>query len=382
MSSESEHATDRAQHAATAAEPIVAGNGTARALAGRDTDIPEPVEEVVQGEGEVQPAASAEATFTAWLFRADSEPRQVGLAELPALVAADENFAWADLSGYAERDLRAVAEVFGLDDRAVQPVLAPWQRPKLEMFGDYFLATATVALLDSQIYQVHAAQLGLFVGRNFLLSTHKRPLPFASEVLTRARHNPKLVQLDSAFMLYIILDQLLEYYEDLGQHLEDEIEKVEERALTDNSDAFLADLLRFKRYVFALTRLADQHRSIFAAFQRADFPYVSDEQVGPYYRDLAERLARLGDALLAAKEAVNGAFDIYVSQISHRTNQVMKILTIVSTTLLPSSLILGFFGTNFEGVPLYSQIGFWVMLASILVLSVAILLLFRRRGWF
>ncbi len=158
---------------------------------------------------------------------------------------------------------------------------------------------------------------------------------------------------------------------------------MEERALTETSDTFLHDLVRFKRYAFALSQLADQHRPIFDAFLRPDFRWVEGKDVEEYYRDLHERLGRLSDALQGDKDAVNGAFDIYVSHMSHRTNNIMKTLTIVATVLLPASVILGFFGTNnIQGVPLLTQLpGFFLMLAAIAVISVAILLTFRSKGW-
>jgi len=361
----------------------VAGAGEGRA--GRGKDIPEPAEEVVHVEGAAaqQPTAPlGQPRNAAWVFHAEQEPRQVEVTELPAVVADDANFAWVDLSDYAEQDLHEVARLLNLHEIGVRAALSPWQRPRLDVFGDHFFVATTLAELHTERYQVHARQLDLFVGRNFLVSTHKQPLPFADQLLTRARQSPNLVQLDSAFMLYIILGQLLEYYEDLTEQLEDELEQMEERALTTTADAFLGELLHFKRYIFALSRFVDQHQPVFTAFLRADFPFVSDDQTAPYFRELEAQLSRLRDTLLAAKEAVNGAFDIYVSHVSHRTNQIMKLLTMVSTTLLPATVILGFFGTNFQGMPLYEPFEFWLMLVSIVVVSALILGLFHRRGWF
>lgn len=102
-----------------------------------------------------------------------------------------------------------------------------------------------------------------------------------------------------------------------------------------------------------------------------------------YYRDLNERLGRLSDALQGEKDAVNGAFDIYVSHMSHRTNNIMKTLTIVATVLLPASVILGFFGTNnLQGLPVLTQVpGFFLMVAIIVVVSAGNLLTFRAKGW-
>jgi len=356
----------------------------ARVLTGHETDLPETTEAVVQVEGAARHPRTPprQSPVAIWVFHAGTDPREITLQELPAVVADDANFAWVDLSDYAEVDLHEVARLLNLHELGVQAALAPWQRPRLAVFDQHFFVATTVVEVDNASYRVRARQLDLFVGRNFLVSTHKQPLPFADQLLTRAGQNPRLVELDSGFMLYIILGQLLDAYEDLTEQLEDALEKIEERALTTTADTFLGDLLHFKRYIFALSRLANQHQTIFTAFLRADFPFISDDQTAPYFRDVSDQFMRLRDTLLAAKEAVNGAFDIYVSHVSHRTNQSMKLLTMVSTTLLPITAIIGFFGTNFQGLPLYTSSAFWIMLVVVMVVAALILSLFHRRGWF
>jgi magnesium transporter len=229
--------------------------------------------------------------------------------------------------------------------------------------------------------RVLVSELDLFVGRNYLVSAHKRALPFAERVLARAVQNPALLKLDSAFLLSILIDELLAHYEVLTEELEDEVEAMEVRALTDSSDALLEDLLHLKRFAFAVYRLASQHRATLEAFLRPDFPLVGGDVIEPYFRDLDVRLGRLLDALDAAKESVNGSFDLYVSQVAHRTNDIMKVLTIVSVTLLPASVVLGFFGTSFESPRINTTAGFIVMIALIMLTTAGSLVLFARRGW-
>ncbi|HEU5438695.1 MAG TPA: magnesium transporter CorA family protein [Ktedonobacterales bacterium] len=340
------------------------------------------VEGTAAAERESAEETGAEAV-RALLFSPGVEPRVVALDEVPALAQVDRDFVWVDLAGYRQEDLQHIADLLVLPRDAVQTTLAEWRRPRLHVFGDRLYVTATVPQLDPEAYRVEAQQLDVFLGPNFLVSAHKRPLPFGQRVLARARQNPTLLEQDAIFLLYIILDELVGYYEQVHEHLENEIERVEERALDDTSDEFLHDLVRFKRYAFALSQLADQHRPIFDAFLRPDLRWVDGQEVEPYYRDLDDRLGRLTDALQADKEAINGAFDIYVSHMSHRTNNIMKTLTIVSTVLLPASVILGFFGTNnVQEVPLLVHTpGFFLMLGSIMAISVAILLAFRAKGW-
>jgi len=344
--------------------------------------IPETVSDLIDAEGSAETTSPPDGpAFVAWLFQENAEPRHVALHELPTLAADDECFVWVDLSGYAPSDLAQVAEQLDLPEAAVRVALAGWQRPRLGVFRDRYFVAVTVPHGELAAQRVLASELDLFVGRNYLVSAHKRPLPFAERVLARAVQNPALLKLDSAFLLSILIDELLAHYEVLTEELEDEVEAMEVRALTDPSDALLEDLLHLKRFAFAVYRLASQHRATLEAFLRPDFPLVGGDVIEPYFRDLDVRLGRLLDALDAAKESVNGSFDLYVSQVAHRTNDIMKILTIVSVTLLPATVILGFFGTNFESPPIHTTGGFIVMIGLIMLTTAGSLALFARRGW-
>jgi magnesium transporter len=340
------------------------------------------ITDIVDAEGSAESTSLPDGQgVVAWLFQEDAEPRLVALDDLPVLAADDACFVWVDLGGYVPSDLTRVAQQLDLPEAAVQVALADWQRPRLGVFRDRFFVAVTVPHGDLATQRVLASELDLFVGRNYLISAHKRPLPFAERVLARATQNPALLKLDSAFLLSILVDELLAHYEVLTEELEDEVEAMEVRALTDPSDALLEDLLHLKRFVFAVYRLAGQHRATLQAFLRPDFPLVGGDVIEPYFRDLDERLGRLLGALEAAKESINGAFDLYVSQVAHRTNDIMKVLTIVSVTLLPASVILGFFGTDFESPRLGTPAGFIVMIALIMLTTVGSLILFARRGW-
>lgn len=353
----------------------------AHTLIAKGSEAPLAVEGTAAAEREGAEASAG--TVRALLFSPEAEPRDVALDEVPALAQVGRDFVWVDLAGYGQEELQHVAGLLDLPRDAVRTTLAEWRRPRLHVFGDRLYIAATVPQLDPEAYRVEAQQLDIFLGPNFLVSVHERPLPFDQRILARARQDPTLLAQDTIFLLYIVLDELVGYYEQVHEHLENEIERAEGRALHDTSDEFLHNLMRLKRYAFALSQLADQHRPIFDAFLQPDFRWVEGREVGAYCRDLDDRLGRLTDALQADKDAINGAFDIYVSHMSHRTSDITKMLAIVSTVLLPASVILGLFRTkNHQDVPLLVHTpGFFLLLASTLAIGVVILLTFRAKGW-
>ncbi len=356
-----------------------------RSMVDDGVDVPEAAESVIETEGSAAHVASSHDRPTAiasWCFREHEEPHRVQVSQLRELVTHDPNFIWVALAHYDPEDLRAIADQLDLNRVSLHMALSSWQRPRLEVYKEQYFVTATIARVDSQAYRIHASELDLFVGQNYLVTASKLPLPFAEHILARASRNPELVRLDSSYMLYIILDELLEHYEHLNEHMQGEIEKMEQRALADTSESFLQDLINLKRFTFALAQLAEQHRQIFEAFLRPDFQFISGNDVDVYFRDLEARLSRLLANLASGREAVSGAFDIYVSHVTFRTNQVIKVLTMVSTILLPITVVVAFFGTSFHSLGfLYSAGGFALMLGCIVLISASILATFHRQGW-
>lgn len=344
---------------------IIVGDNVLVADDGDTATLDVPHTQAVDREG-MAPAAPNDAPLaaaSAWLFRPGEEPLLIPPDEIPAAVANDDNFVWVDLSEYGQADLREVGQLLELHRRAIHAALSPWQRPRLAIYPNHFYTSATVARPDPDTRRVGASELDLFVGHNFLVSAHKQPLPFGEHLLTRARTSPELVLLDAAFMLYLMLDELLAYYEEVNAQMQGEIERMEERALRDTTDQFLEDLVHFKRYVFALDHLAEQHRAVFTAYLRPDFTWIAGQEIEEYYEDLDTRLARLLDMLASNRETVNGAFEIYVSQMAHRTNQIIRVLTVVSTLLFSASVLISLFGASIQTV---SGFALW---------------LFRTRKW-
>ncbi len=108
---------------------------------------------------------------------------------------------------------------------------------------------------------------------------------------------------------------------------------------------------------------------------------MSGQEVDVYFRDLDNRLKRLLDTLRSARESVNGAFDIYVSHISHRTNNIIRVLTIVSTIIFPMTLVVSFFGTSFTTLPIYSTSGFVAMIVILILMVAGILGVLKQQRW-
>ena len=347
--------------------------------------LPQSAKEIVNTEGRAskgRTATKSTVQVQTWLFNGRDPGADFELSNLPKLIANRKTLAWVDLCGYSEKDLRGIAKLLGLHPISIEAALAPWQRPRVDTFTDNYFASVTLVKPNPTKLEVDIGELDLFVGENFLLTVHKEALPFLANIAERVYKSPDLVRLHTSYVVYIVLDEMLDFYQGIFEQVEERIEKVEESALSDESDAFLSDLLRLKRYVFLIGRRAEQHRLVFSAFIRPDFKFTAGPEIEPYFRDLQQRLEQIVERLFTARESVNSAFEIYVSQMSHRTNQVMKLLAVVSTVLLPATLIVGLFGTNFLLPALHSQSAFVLMVALLVIVPGAVLLVLRQRKVF
>src|SRR5688500_3190526 len=162
--------------------------------------LPPALSDVIERERSVAADPGPKApSHVAWVFAEGVDPRQATFDELPDIAADDESFVWVDLDGYDAADLERIAQHLDLPEGAVRIALAGWQRPRIGVFRDRFFVALTVPHSDLASQRVLASELDLFVGGNYLVSAHKRPLPFTERVLARAAQNPALLTLDSAF---------------------------------------------------------------------------------------------------------------------------------------------------------------------------------------
>ena len=342
--------------------------------------VPAPPAVSTEGAVEQRRGKPASDAVRGYLFRGGGCEEGIDLSRLPTLIRSDRNLVWVDLSEYAREDFEQVAATLKLHDLTTRTALADWERPRVDVFPGYFYMSVTVVRADQHKRRLVAGELNIVVGPNYLVTAHKAPLEFGDKVLKRLKQSPEVATLHTAYALYIVLEELIEHYEALFEHIDEEIENAEEEALTATSDAFLEDLLSLKRYIFVLGRFAEQHRSVFSVLTRPDFTWISGPNIEPYFRDLQEDLGRIIEKLTSARESVTEAFDIYVSQVSHRTSQLIRVLTLISTVVLPASLVTGFFATSFTwNRALYSPVGFVAMLVLMVLLPAVILLFILAR---
>ena len=321
-----------------------------------------------------------------WLYRADRPPTRADLQDWPELCRDDGNLLWIDLTDPADEVLIEVSRLLGIDARAARITRRPHTRPLVRTFKDHFVVTAFSVDVDETPAErgreptLSITEVNAVAGRNFLLSVHNQPLPFLKELEERTALNPQLGRLDSSYLLYVLLDTLVGDYSTEFDEVEDEVEALEERLLREPGRAALDDVLRMKRHIHTVRRIVAPHRQTFGVLAAPDSP-VPQSQVETYFRDLIQHLDNLLERLEHARDTVTGTYSLYISNVSYRTSQELRVLTFLSAVLLPMTVITGIFGTNFKLSEYDAWEPFYVMLVGMALMTVGLLAFFRWRRW-
>jgi magnesium transporter len=320
----------------------------------------------------------------AQLFRAGQPPAEADLQAWPSLRADDSNTLWVDVDAPTAEETARVAELFGIHDEALAAARRGDRHPTVRFYEDRYLVTATAVDVDEghDEPEVAVTELDAWVGPNFIVTLHDRPLPFAERLRERTGTNPWPRRLASSYLLYVVLDTLVGHYARELDEIEDGVQRLEERMLGDPGRATLNRMLVLKRHIEGVRRLVAPHREALGALVGADSP-IEEPGLEQYFRDLLARLNTVVDGLDQLRDIAAGAFALHLSNVGQRTNQQLRVLTFLSAVLLPIAAITGLFGTNFKlgaydygaGEP------FYVMLAGTAAIVAGMLAFFRRRGW-
>ncbi len=313
------------------------------------------------------------------------EPTRVPctVEQLPALLADPGVLVWVDLDSQGAESQRILEEIFHFHPLLVEDAFADASTPKLEDFGDYlYLIVHGVSDDDPEDDgEVHTADLDLFIGERFLI-THYR-LHFKAVDRTRAMvaDDPSLLARGPAIVAHRIVDQLVDEFLPLMEKLDQEIDAIEEAILGTSTPTLLERIFRMKHSLNRIRRVGMHQKSLLLALAESRSKIIPGE-VRPFFRDVYDHMQRVTDLNEAYRDLTGGSLDAYLSMQSHRLNEIMRVLTVFSTVMLPLTFITGLYGMNFDHIPyLHFEYGFELAIAIMVSIAVGMVLFFRRRGW-
>ena len=268
-----------------------------------------------------------------------------GLEDIERLAAAYP-FVWVNIEGLEQIDLiRAVGTRFGLHDLALEDVVHTHQRPKSEAYDDHHFLIVRMPVADDF---PHTEQVSLFVGPAFVICFQERPGDCFDPVRARLR-DPKsrLRQNGPDFLAYALIDSVIDSYFPVLERMGDDLEDIESAALDESGGDIMGRIHHAKRDVIELRRAIWPHREMVNTLLRDDSPFFAD-RTRLYFRDCYDHVAQLMDVVEIDREFVSDLYDVHLSRVNLRMNEIMKVLTIIATIFMPLGFIASLYGMNFD----------------------------------
>jgi magnesium transporter len=290
-------------------------------------------------------------------------------------------FFWLDLDNPADGDFAILRDVFKFHPLAVEDSEQFNQRSKIDGYDDFVFIVIYGAGSDED----GAVEVHCFYSDRFLVTVHREACPVLSEVRRRSGKREGAMEQPS-LLLYRVVDGLVDSFFPTLAAFDDRIDDLEDAIFLSAGDEQLQAIFQMKRDLVELRKILTPQRDAFASLMGgvAGLPGLADQDEH-YFRDVYDHLIRISDLIDTYRDLLTGAMDVYLSTVSNRLNAVMKQLTIIATVFLPLTFITGFFGQNFDWM--VTKIHSWPMflllgVGSEIVALLALLALFKRRGWF
>lgn len=330
-------------------------------------------------------------------------PREdVDAKDLPAMIAeAREGRAmlWVDLkdeslSANDENGIehstnaeiqRLLAEDFGFDKLAVDDALSETHVPKVDDWTSYLYIVLHAVAFQSDIEDIDTRELDVFLGKNFLVTYHFEELPELYQAWRLALRDDRYWKRGSDFLLYTLADAIATGYMPCMDAIDEVSDQILDTVFDHPSKEQVQRIFHVKRAVLRLRRILGPQREVMSKLAREGLSQV-DGKNRVYFRDVYDHFVRMADLNESLRDIVAGSLDTYLSVTANRTNDVMKVLTIVTVLFAPLTFITGFFGMNFfgENIVLRGSFGWLPFVLAVLgmvVFPIIIFIFIRRRKW-
>ena len=261
--------------------------------------------------------------------------------------------------------------------------------PKVEDFDDYlFVILNPVDVIDNRQteerptnLETRTSQLSSFLSQRALVTHHYKPLRSISGVMQFLGKNPQVLGRGPDYLFHLIIDDIVDGYAPILDRIDRATDQLEAEVFRMPTQRTMVQILHLKKAIMSVRRIAVYQREMLNRLSRGEFRLISTTEM-VYYRNVHDHLVRMTDLADSYRDIVSGLLDAYLSVTSNRLNQVMKVLTIISTIFLPLSFITGFFGMNFVYLPGAEwKYGVAVITAFMLAVGIGMLWVFRRNKW-
>jgi magnesium transporter len=290
---------------------------------------------------------------------------------------------WVNVEGL--HDIAVLAELgrcMGLHPLVMEDILNTDQRPKIEDFGRYVYLVLKELSYDEAKKEVASEQVSIIIGKNFVVSLTERESPVFARVKDRIRSGKgRLREHGADYLAYTLLDSIVDNYFGLLERVEEQIEEIEESLVNNPTQKTMHQLNHLKREMIFLRKSLWPMREMLNSLDRVESGLVTPN-TKVYLKDVQDHILQVIDTIESFREILSGMLDAYLSSVSNRLNEVMKVLTIIATLFMPLTFLAGVYGMNFKFMPELSwKYGYPLIWAIMIGTAVYMLYYFRKKKW-
>jgi magnesium transporter len=304
-------------------------------------------------------------------------------SELPAVLAEEGNFLWVDFFKATREEVRILSDVFKFHPLAIEDCTNVVHHPKIDNFEDYLFIVLHTPDYKKSPDKIRTTEIDFFLSKNYLVTFHEQPLKVINALQEKCEKGAESIMgKGTDFLMYQIVDLIMESYMPILDRADERIESCINRILENPSADVLNEIFSLKRGLLYLRRIIGPQRDTINRLTREEFHHIMP-RTRIYFRDVYDRLIRIFDLIETYRDVIVGAQDSYLSAVSQKTNEVIRILAVVSTLIMPPTLIASIYGMNFKFMPeLDWKLGYLLSI-GLMVMSVVIMIyIMKKKKWF
>jgi magnesium transporter len=288
---------------------------------------------------------------------------------------------WINVEGLHKPELvEAIGKIYNIHPLTMEDIVHVDQRPKFEDFEHYVVA---IMKMISYNKEVESEQLAIILCEHTVISFQEPHIGDAFDIIrTRLRQGKGRVRkLDADYLAYALMDAVVDCYFTAIEKIGDKIEEIEEDIISNSDKKSLLQLYHLKREMIYLRKQVWPMRDLINNMIRSETTLINASS-DMYLRDLSDHVTRIIDTVETYRDLLSGIMDIYLSSNANRMNEVMKVLTIMSSIFIPVTFIAGVYGMNFENMPeLKTQNGYYIIWGVMLSIIIGLMIYFKRKKW-
>ncbi len=294
-----------------------------------------------------------------------------------------DKITWIEVCGLHQTEIiSSIGQSLEIHPLLLEDILNTEHRPKFEVYGDYAFLTLKVFSFRQPSLEIETEQVSLIIGQNYILSFQESTLPIFGPVKERLRNSRGKIRSKGAdYLLYSLTDVIVDQYYAVIEKTGDDLDEIEDLLFRDPSKRALIRTQQVKKNILILRKSVMPLREILHRLGRDDVALIG-EQNYVFFNDVYDHIVQIIDNMETYRETGSELKDIYLSSLSNRMNEVMKLLTIIATIFIPLTFIVGIYGMNFDFMPeLRWKYGYLMIWIVIIITGVGMLVYFRRRKW-